>query len=219
MLQRRRDRGRSSDVENAEKRRQALVLRRSGATYEQIGRSMGYSTQRAHKVVTEELQEIRNSLTEEAEDLLQLQLQRIDALMMAHFPAATRTQRQVSETHEDGTVTTKVIPCEPSRSAAYLVLRLIEQQSRLAGISNMQEGGVIPLYFEIGIGEAPIDVSGSSSEVIDVDPSPMKVEKIMRQLAQEEDKTNDSVDDTDDGGKHRAVRRKRRKAKSDGDKT
>src|SRR5262245_6243514 len=75
-------------VETAERRLQALNLRKEGLTFEAIGRAMGYTEQRAHKVVTEELQRLNAERAETAAEVARLELERLDALHRAVWPKA-----------------------------------------------------------------------------------------------------------------------------------
>lgn len=70
----------------AEKQRQALILRRGGATFEQIAERLGYASRKgAHKAVSTAL---RRLVQEPAEELRALELDRLDALHRAVWPAA-----------------------------------------------------------------------------------------------------------------------------------
>ena len=197
-------------IKRAEQRRQALALRRNGATYEQIGRQMGFSTQYAHRIVTEELRKIQNKLEEHADDVLQLHLQRLDALFMAHYPAAVRTQKTVTETDAEGNTIQRQVPCEPSRQAAYLCLSILERQSRLTGIEEANQGAEIPMIFQIGIGEPPREARAVDATTIDPDPDPEKVQNLQSILGTDDEPDSQSTAAENGNGKskHRARRRK-----------
>lgn len=70
----------------AEKQRQALELRRSGYTYEMIARALGYSDRSlAARAVKSALKEI---IREPAEEVLQLELGRLDGMLRGILDAA-----------------------------------------------------------------------------------------------------------------------------------
>ena len=64
----------------AEKRAEAVRLRIAGATFHHIGETLGVTVGRAHQLVDEAL---RETVREPAEDLLKLELQRLDMMMPA----------------------------------------------------------------------------------------------------------------------------------------
>jgi hypothetical protein len=72
----------------AQRRMQALGLRLEGKRYREIGEIMGFSEQRAHKLVTTELSRLNTRRTEQAAELIRLQSERLEALLAAVWPAA-----------------------------------------------------------------------------------------------------------------------------------
>jgi hypothetical protein len=73
-------------VAAAERKRQALELRKSGATYAQIRDAVGYrSTASAYQAVVSALRELTR---EPAEEVLRLELARLDRLLLAVWPRA-----------------------------------------------------------------------------------------------------------------------------------
>ena len=73
-------------AENAEKQRQALELRKAGATFEQIARQLGYANAGgAYKIVQAAL---RDTVQQPADEVRQLELERLDAMLRALWPAA-----------------------------------------------------------------------------------------------------------------------------------
>jgi hypothetical protein len=68
-------------VTGATHRLQALRLRKEGYTYDAIGTALGISRQRAHQLVTEELAKLRAEVAEEALEVRQLELERLDAML------------------------------------------------------------------------------------------------------------------------------------------
>jgi ribosomal protein S7 len=71
----------------AEKRRRALQLRIGGATFEQIATQIGYPGQRhrAYKIVNEAIREIYR---EPAEELVQIECARLDAMLLGLWTRA-----------------------------------------------------------------------------------------------------------------------------------
>jgi hypothetical protein len=75
-------------IKAAERRTQALALRRGGATFGQIAAFLGVSEARAHKIVTQQLQRLNKTRAESAAAVLRLELERLDGLFMALWPKA-----------------------------------------------------------------------------------------------------------------------------------
>jgi orotate phosphoribosyltransferase-like protein len=83
------NRASSTKVRNAARRQEALELRKAGLTFERIGARMGVTKQTAHQLVLRAFGELREKLAETAEQVLTLELQRLDALTEALWPTAT----------------------------------------------------------------------------------------------------------------------------------
>jgi hypothetical protein len=86
----------------AEKRRDALNLRKAGASFREIAAMLGVSVARAYVYVHEEIAAVTQ---EAAEELLSLELSRLDTMQMALWPAvkqgdvpAIREARGIIET-------------------------------------------------------------------------------------------------------------------------
>jgi hypothetical protein len=60
---------------------QALELRIAGLTFREIGKRMGFSEQRAHALVTEELSRLNAKRAEQAAAVTRLELERLDRLV------------------------------------------------------------------------------------------------------------------------------------------
>jgi hypothetical protein len=75
-------------VRAAERRTQALDLRKQGKTFAEIGRELECSEQRAHAIVTAELQRLNARRSEQAAEVARLELERLDALLAAVWPTA-----------------------------------------------------------------------------------------------------------------------------------
>lgn len=107
-------RGSSASVEVAEKHARALNLRRSGATYQQIAEQLGYANRgMAYRIVSEELAKVT---AEPAEALLQLELDRLDTMLLGLWPKA-RTGHAES---------------------VRAVLRIMERRSRYLGLDDFE---------------------------------------------------------------------------------
>lgn len=72
-------------MDTAERQRRACELRRSGATYEQIGRALGKDKNNVRKDVLNAIAAIPR---EAAEEVLQLELLRLDGLWLGVWPKA-----------------------------------------------------------------------------------------------------------------------------------
>jgi hypothetical protein len=74
----------------AEKRLRALELRKCGATFAEIGKSLEISTQRAHKIVMEELERLALLRLGNADELRRLELERLE---MASIPVVSKVKQ------------------------------------------------------------------------------------------------------------------------------
>jgi len=73
---------------SAERRIQCLELRKAGATYTAIGKHLGISRQAAFKHVTNALAELRAEATDQTEDLIRLEVERLDQLLVGLWDRA-----------------------------------------------------------------------------------------------------------------------------------
>ena len=62
---------------------QAVELRKAGATYDQIGKSLGLSRSRAHQLVQEGLEVIREQIRVDANLVMALELDRLDSMLLS----------------------------------------------------------------------------------------------------------------------------------------
>lgn len=76
-------------VRATERQREALELRKAGHPYSKIGEELGISAPAAHGLVSKALAAIREESSELAEDVIRLELERLDALLAAVWDAAT----------------------------------------------------------------------------------------------------------------------------------
>ncbi len=67
----------------------AIAMRRAGASFRTIASRLGCSTGAAHKAVCRVLERTLGDLAESAGALRALELERLDAMLMAIWPAAT----------------------------------------------------------------------------------------------------------------------------------
>lgn len=63
----------------AERKEKALALRKLGHSYAEIGKACGCSMQRAHTICSEYLRELNSRCNNSAEELRQLELEKLDA--------------------------------------------------------------------------------------------------------------------------------------------
>lgn len=73
-------------IKREERKREALEYRKQGYTYAQIGTEMGMDPAEVFRLVDEGIKEIAQ---EAAEELLKLELDRLDSLLAAHYATAT----------------------------------------------------------------------------------------------------------------------------------
>lgn len=74
---------------------QALELRKAGASYDQIARQLGYTNKgAAHKAVTRALKATLATMTLDADEYRQLAAERLDAMLLGVWQAATRGDPQ-----------------------------------------------------------------------------------------------------------------------------
>lgn len=79
------------DKEKAEvRRRAALEYRKMGMSYRAIGAKLGVSSTQAYKDVQYILKQVRAAATETAEELRQIEVERLDAALMALAPRVAK---------------------------------------------------------------------------------------------------------------------------------
>lgn len=106
-----------------EKRRQSLELRKAGATFDAIARQVGYSSPAsAYKAV---LQALKDTCQEPADEVRRLELERLDRIMLAHWPYAIGS---VPDPENPGAK----LPADVN--AAELVLRITDRRAKLLGL-------------------------------------------------------------------------------------
>ena len=117
-------------IEAKERALKALELRKKGVRYEQIAQQLGYSNRgNAHKAVMKELELLAKECREEAAQVRDLELQRLDDLFLAAWKAIA-----------DG-----------SESAIDRALRVSESRRKLMGLDAAQKvdvNGIAELHFD-----------------------------------------------------------------------
>jgi ribosomal protein L15E len=103
---------RANQVRDAERRAEALAYRLQGLTFAQIGQKMGYSAERACRVVNQELEARRQEAAETADSIRELEVMRLDELQQGIYVAG-----------KGGAVT-----------AIDRLLKIMERRARLLGL-------------------------------------------------------------------------------------
>jgi hypothetical protein len=73
-------------VRSRDQRRQAIELRKGGATYSEIGEALGVKQTRAYYIVMAALDELGTITREGAAQVKQLEIQRLDSMLMGLWP-------------------------------------------------------------------------------------------------------------------------------------
>lgn len=110
----------------AERRLRSFALRKTGATYRQIAEVNKTSVGTAYSDVSSVLEEIREEVREDAKEVLEMDLHRLDAMMVAIWPSAS-----------DGNL-----------NAVDRVLKIIQQRHEMLGPpapEDMPESGAITI--------------------------------------------------------------------------
>ena len=99
-------------AEAVDKAVEAMELRKAGASFVQIGKQLGFSTQHAHRLVTKELARMNAELKEVAGDVTRLELERLDAMWLGLWTRARQGDDKA------------VVAC----------LRIMERRAKILGI-------------------------------------------------------------------------------------
>jgi hypothetical protein len=78
----------SARISRSQRAMMALDFRLAGKTYREVGQLMGFSEQRAHQLVTQELQRLNALRAEAAAEVMRLEAERLDALLAGLWDAA-----------------------------------------------------------------------------------------------------------------------------------
>jgi hypothetical protein len=119
-------------LKGAALRAEAVRLRLTGLTYRAIGERLGFSEQRAWKIIGEELVRLTAERREAAAALLELSLGRLDAMLLAAWDRAAGGNLKAIDR----------------------IIRTVEKQTRLLGVQPPRRSEVS------GPGGQPIRVTG-----------------------------------------------------------
>lgn len=123
-------------VKRGERLISIIELRISGLTYEEIGRKLGVSRQRAHQLVMKAIAEQQRELDEDVKRLVHIELRRVEAIISQLWPR--RYDPRVADS----------------------ILRAIERRAKLAGLDaperrELSGPGGTPLGLEVRFVEPP----------------------------------------------------------------
>jgi len=118
----------------AERERDALELRKTGMTYEQIAKKLEMSSTGAYKCVSRALERLEAETGEKANEVRKLELERLDVMLAGVWKKA-----------QAGNV-----------YAVDRVLRIQERRSKYLGLDAQEESQVLapPVINFVGLGEA-----------------------------------------------------------------
>ena len=120
-------------MEAAARREEAVRLRLAGYSYAQIGERLGVTKQAAHTYVSSSLADLRAATAEAAEDVREMELARLDAMLVPMLEAAEAGQQ----------------------TAVDRVLRIQERRAKLLGLDA-------PTKSEVGgPGGGPVEIAGA----------------------------------------------------------
>ena len=100
------------NVKAAEKAHKAFEMRKAGATYKQIGAALGFSPQYAYECITKNLGKMRKDMEQTIEDVREMELERLDGLLLGQWPRAKGGDSQAANT----------------------VVRIMERRSKVMGL-------------------------------------------------------------------------------------
>lgn len=135
-------------VRKAERERQAIALRLGGANYATIAAELGVAESSAYRYVRGAMDRARKEATEGAHHIMQLELERLDRLQAAYWPAAIG-----SAEGEGGAA------AAPDAKAAEMCLKIMERRIRLMGL---ERAGLSPA----GPDSAAADVSDARDKLL-----------------------------------------------------
>jgi len=119
----------------AEAANRALELRKAGCTFKQIGAAMHFSEQRAHQIVTKELQRLNAKRAEAADEVRRLELDRLDTLFFGQWKNAQSGHQGAVKACLDIMARrakilgldapTKIAPTTPDGTAPYAQIKVV----------------------------------------------------------------------------------------------
>lgn len=132
-----------------ERAEHALSLRRGGASFRQIGKALGVTEQRAHQIVTKALARYGNELRELTQDVITLELQRLDAMYLPVYQRASQLPPNDAD---------EAARWSPDYEAIKAALDIAARRAKLLGLDKIAfDPETLPVVFQIGIGEQQQD--------------------------------------------------------------
>lgn len=115
---------------SADRRMNALEMRKSGSTYEKIGDALGISSQAAYQHVVKALQAIREKTNEAADEVRTLEITRIDTMIGVLWPRVLKGDYLAMDR----------------------VIKLMERRSKMLGLdaptkSDITSDGIVTINF------------------------------------------------------------------------
>jgi len=133
-------------VRATERQTEAMELRKGGATYDQIGRALGITRQGAHKLVQGGMKRLIAQTTEDAIVVREMELQRLDAMLLGLWPSAKRGDAK----------------------AVDRVLRIMERRARYLGIDEAPDMSALAFIEDRESGAVDIRIVGPDGSTIEV---------------------------------------------------
>jgi len=136
---------------------EALNLRKSGATYDQIGKALGITTQGAYKAIIRSLKRLNEQNSESSEELRRLEIERLDRMLVAIWPQVLNGNQ--------GAVDRAIKISE--RRAKLLGLDAPTRADITSNSDKITPIGVVPIEYKSGLtvlAPRPICDSDTSSE-------------------------------------------------------
>ncbi len=119
-------------IEAAEKRAQALELRKRGYSYRAIAEDLGFASESgARKTIELGLKALRDTVAESAEEMRAIELERLDAMLKAMWPAVTATTHVVGMS-EEGPIDAP----GPDTRQVQAAIKLMERRAKLMGLDS-----------------------------------------------------------------------------------
>jgi hypothetical protein len=121
-------------LEAQAKRAEALTLRRAGASYDKIAAALGISTKNAYKHVMKGLAALKKMNDELAEQVRQLELQRLDEMQTALYAAALSPVPQTALDREGKPV---IVDSGRDQQLRVIdrVIKIMERRDALMGVN------------------------------------------------------------------------------------
>lgn len=134
----------------AERRIDALALRKRGATYDEIGKALGITRQSAHALVKTAMDDLREQASDGAAEVMVLELERLDRMFAGLYPDAANGNVQ----------------------AVNAVLRIMERRARMLGLDAV-DGNSSGATITVQVGWPEADPANQPTPIV-VDGSPWR---------------------------------------------